>query len=154
MSKEKKPEGIKHIATNRKALFNYSVEDSLEAGIALMGSEVKSLRDGKLQLLDSYAVIERNEVWLLHLHIGEYANAGYAAHLPTRARKLLLHRKEIEKLERRTEEKGYTLIPLEVYFKQGRAKLKLGVCKGKQNYDKRHAIKDRDERRASARSED
>lgn len=154
MAKEKKTDGIKHIATNRKALFNYSVEDSMEAGIALMGSEVKSLRDGKLQLLDAYAVIERHEVWLLHLHIGEYANAGYATHLPMRARKLLLHRKEIDKLERRTEEKGYTLIPLEVYFKQGRAKLKLGVCKGKQNYDKRHSIKDRDERRASARSED
>jgi SsrA-binding protein len=150
----KEQDGIKKVATNRKALFNYHVEDSIEAGIALMGSEVKSLRDGKVQLLDAYAIVERGEIWLLHLHIGEYANAGYAAHAPMRARRLLLHRKEIDKLTRRVEEKGYTMIPLELYFKRGRLKVKLGLCKGKQNYDKRATIKDRDERRAASRQED
>lgn len=154
MNKDTKKDGVKHVATNRKALFNYHVEDSIEAGIALMGSEVKSLRDNKLQLLDAYAIVERGEIWLLHMHIGEYSNAGYAGHLPTRARKLLLHKKEIEKLSRRVDEKGFTLIPLEVYFKRGRAKVKIGLCKGKQNYDKRATIKARDERRAATRSED
>jgi SsrA-binding protein len=151
---EKKVDGVKHVATNRKALFNYHVEEHLEVGIALMGSEVKSLRDGKVQLLDAYAIIERGEVWLLHMHIGEYANAGYAGHSPIRARKLLLHRKEIEKLARKVEEKGYTLIPLELYFKRGRLKVKLGLCKGKQAYDKRASIKERDEQRAARRDED
>jgi SsrA-binding protein len=150
---EKKNSDIKHVATNRKALFNYHVEDQVEAGIALIGSEVKSLREGLLQLIDAYAVIERGEVWMLHAHIGEYKNAGYAGHVPVRPRKLLLHRKEIEKLQRRVEEKGYTLIPLEVYFKKNRVKVKLGVCKGKATYDKRAAIKARDERRAIDRDE-
>ena len=154
MATVKKEDGVKHVATNRKALFNYHVEDSMEAGIELMGSEVKSLRDGKVQLLDAYAAVEGGQVWLVHLHIGEYANAGYAAHAPTRARRLLLHKKEIEKLARRVEEKGYTLIPLELYFRRGRLKVKLGVCKGKQNYDKRASIKERDERRAASRLED
>ncbi len=151
---EKKREEIKHVSTNRKALFNYHVEDQLEVGVALMGSEVKSLREGKVQLLDAYAAIEQGEVWLIHMHIGEYGNAGYSGHQPTRARKLLLHRNQIDKLQRRVEEKGYTLIPLELYFLRGRLKVKLGLCKGKQNYDKRASIKERDEKRSIARSEE
>lgn len=155
MSKgEKKGEDVKHVASNRKALFNYHVEEHFEAGIALVGSEVKSLREGKVQLLDAYATVERGEVWLIHMHINEYGNAGYSGHAPTRARKLLLHKSQIEKLSRRVDEKGYTLIPLELYFLRGKLKVKLGVCKGKQNYDKRASIKERDEKRSMARSEE
>lgn len=144
-------EGIKLIAKNRKAYFNYHVVEHLEAGLVLTGTEVKSLRDGKLQLLDSYAAIERNEVFLLHAHIGEYENGTVGAHLPTRARKLLLNRKEIDRLAHKVQERGYTLIPLEVYFKNSRAKVKLGLCRGKAAYDKRATIRERDERRDERR---
>lgn len=149
-----KKETIRAIATNRKALFNYTVDEQLEVGIVLTGTEVKALRDSRLQLMDAYGTIERGEVYLIHAHIGEYTNRGYAEHLPTRARKLLLHRKEIAKLERKVTEKGMTLIPIEVYFKGSRVKVKLGVCRGKAAYDKRNTIKDRDEDRAKRRGDD
>ena len=138
---------IKLIAKNKKAYFNYDVLDKVEAGLVLRGSEVKSLRAGKLQLVDAYAKIEEGEAWLIHAHIGDYDHAGAWAHDPTRKRKLLLHRQEIEKLEARVREKGFTLIPLEVYFKEGRAKVMLGLCKGKAVHDKRKTIRDRDEQR-------
>ena len=151
-SKNGKDAGMKLVAKNKKAFFNYHVVEQVEAGIVLIGSEVKSLREGHLQLLDAYATVERGEVYLFHAHIGEYKNGAYANHLPTRTRKLLLHRKEIDRLAAKVEEKGYTLIPLEVYFKEGRAKVKLGLCKGKAAYDKRETIKARDERRDRERS--
>jgi SsrA-binding protein len=152
-SKNGKDAGVKLVAKNKKAFFNYHVLEQIEAGMVLIGSEVKSLRDGHLQLLDSYAMIERGEVFLIHAHIGEYKHGAYANHAPTRTRKLLLHRREIDRLAAKVEEKGYTLIPLEVYFKEGRAKVKLGLCKGKAAYDKREAIKERDERRDRARED-
>jgi SsrA-binding protein len=155
MNAKSKPEadGIKVVAKNKKAYFNYTVIEQIEAGLVLTGSEVKSLRDGRLQLLDAYAVIQRGEMYLMHAHISEYKNGAYANHLPTRARKLLLHRKEIDKLARKVDERGYALVPLEVYFKRGRAKVKLGLCKGKAAYDKRATIKARDVEREVEREE-
>jgi SsrA-binding protein len=146
-----KNDGIKLVAKNRKALFDYEVVESVEAGIVLSGTEVKSLREGKLQLTDAYATIDRGEAWLHHAHIGEYKNGGHYNHIPNRSRKLLLHRNQIEKLGRKVAERGYTFVPLEVYFNKGRAKVKLGLCRGKAEYDKRHSIRDRDERRATER---
>lgn len=140
-------DGVKLVAKNRKALFNYHVEDTIEAGLVLRGTEVKSLRDGKVQLLDSYAIVDHHEIFLIHAHIGEYSHGTVYNHEPTRARKLLLHKREIERLEQKVRERGFTLIPLEIYFREGRAKVKLGVCRGKAEYDKREAIKERDERR-------
>lgn len=144
-------DGTKLVAKNKKAYFNYQVVEDLEVGLVLTGTEVKSLREGKLQLMDAYAMIERGEVWLVHAHIGEYGHGSYYNHVPLRPRKLLLHRKEIEKLGRKVEEKGFTLIPLEVYFREGRAKVKLGLCRGKASHDKRDSIKERDVRRESSR---
>lgn len=138
---------IKLIAKNKKAYFNYDVLEKVEAGLVLRGSEVKSLRAGKLQLVDAYGKIEEGEAWLIHAHIGDYDHAGAWAHDPTRKRKLLMHRQEIEKLEARVREKGFTLIPLEVYFKEGRAKVLVGLCKGKAVHDKRKTIRERDEQR-------
>jgi len=137
-------EGIKLIAKNKKASFDYHVEEALEAGIVLSGTEVKALRDGKAQLTDAYAMIERGEVYVFQLHISEYSNKGYANHEAKRTRKLLLHRAEIARLERKVTQKGVTLIPLELYFKRGKAKLKLGLCRGKKLHDKRATIKQRD----------
>jgi SsrA-binding protein len=144
---------IKLVAKNKKAYFNYHVLEQVEAGLVLTGSEVKSLREGRLQLLDAYATVERGEVFLVHAHIGEYKNGAYANHAPTRTRKLLLHRREIDRLANKVEERGFTLIPLEVYFKDGRAKVKIGLCKGKAAYDKREAIKERDARRERSRED-
>ena len=138
---------IKVVAKNKKAYFNYDVLDKVEAGLVLVGSEVKSLRAGKLQLVDAYAKIEEGEAFLIHAHIGDYDHAGAWAHDPTRKRKLLLHKKEIERLAGKAREKGYTIIPLEVYFKEGRAKVLLGLCKGKAVHDKRKTIRERDQQR-------
>jgi SsrA-binding protein len=143
---------IKLVAKNKKAYFNYEVMEKVEAGLVLVGSEVKSLRAGKLQLVDAYGKIEGGEAWLIHAHIGDYDHAGAWAHDPTRKRKLLLHKNEIERLDSRVREKGYTLIPLEVYFKEGRAKVLLGVCKGKAVHDKRKSIKEKDLDREIART--
>ena len=137
-------DGIKVVAKNRKATFDYHVEEDLEAGLVLQGTEVKSLRDGKCQLTDAYAAIESGEAFVHQLHISEYRNGTYANHDPKRTRKLLLRRSEIDRLLRKVQQKGVTLIPLEVYFKGGRAKIKLGVCRGKKAYDKRASIKARD----------
>lgn len=147
-------EGIKLVAKNRKAFFEYEVTEQVEAGLVLAGSEVKSLRDGRLQLVDAYCVFERDELFMHHAHIGEYRNGAYANHVPTRQRKLLLHKKELERWARKVDERGFTIIPLEVYFKDGRAKVKIGLCRGKAVHDKRAAIKDRDERRAVSRELD
>jgi SsrA-binding protein len=142
------------IANNRKALFEYEVSEDVEAGIVLRGTEVKSLREGKAQLTDAWAEVVGGEVFLHQLYVPEYAFGNVFNHQARRTRKLLLHRQEIDRLGRRVSEKGYTLIPLELYFKNGRAKVKLGVCRGKKQYDKRASVKARDVRRAIERSDE
>jgi len=143
-NKGKDADGIQRIARNRKASFEYHIEEDIEAGLVLRGTEVKSLRDGKAQLIDAYALIESGEAYVHQLHIAEYVNGTHGNHEPRRVRKLLLHKREIDRLQRKVREKGVTLIPLELYFKKGRAKLKIGLCRGKKQHDKRHAIKQRD----------
>lgn len=137
-------ESIKIITTNRKARFEYLVLETYEAGIALVGTEVKSLRAGKANLVDSYASIKNGEAWLLSLHISEYEQGNINNHEPTRERKLLLNKKEIGKINSKLNEKGLTLIPLSLYFKSGKVKIELGLCKGKKVYDKRESIAKRD----------
>lgn len=144
--------GIKLIAKNRKALFDYEVVDSVEAGLVLQGTEVKSLRDGKFQFKDAFAASQKGELWLHRAYIDEYSNGNIYNHEPTRSRKLLLHRHQIDRLAAKAQEKGLTLIPLEIYFKDGRAKVKLGLCRGKAKHDKRASIKERDEQRAARRA--
>jgi SsrA-binding protein len=140
------------IAVNRRARHDYFIEESLEAGIVLTGSEVKSLRAGKAQLKDSYARIERGEAWLVNAHISEYSPAAQFGHEPIRRRKLLLHTREIERLIGKTKESGLTLIPLRLYFKHGRAKVEIGLARGKKLYDKRESIKERETRREMDRA--
>ena len=150
-SKEKKKivsgDGILIIAQNRKARYDYQAIDTWEAGIVLEGTEVKSLRNGKANLVDSYARVDGNEVFIHNLHIGEYDQGNQFNHEPMRKRKLLLHRHEINRLRGRVEEKGLTLIPLKVYFKRGRAKVEIALAKGKREYDRRQDIAQRDARR-------
>ena len=144
-------EGKKIIAENRKARFNYTIEDSIECGIALEGTEVKSVKEGSVSFADSFALIENNEVWLQNFHISEYSYSSVFNHDPDRKKKLLLHRDEIKRLRRKVEEKGFTLVPLDFYLKNGRVKVNLGICKGKKLFDKRADIKDRDVKRDIAR---
>jgi len=132
------------VAHSRKARFNYQIGETLEAGIALTGTEVKSLRQGKAAIAESYADSRGGEIWLVNANIPEYLQAGRFNHAPKRLRKLLLHRKEIDKLESASSQQGYTLLPLEVYLKQGKIKVLLGVCKGKKQYDKRQDQKRKD----------
>jgi len=140
-----KPDRGKLVAENRKARFNYEISDTLEAGIALSGSEVKSLRSGKANIADAYASDEGGELYLLNAHIAEYSQAGRANHEPTRPRKLLLHRKEIGKLAGAIQREGMTVVPLKLYFNQrGIAKVLLGLAKGKKLHDKRATEKRRD----------
>jgi len=141
----------KIIASNRKARFEYEILDSFEAGIALLGTEVKALREGKANLGDAYADIRRGEVYLLNVHIGAYEQAGRSNAPPMRERKLLLHRREISRLERRVDERGVTLIPLSLYFVHGRAKVELALARGKRRYDKRQSIQNRENQRDLAR---
>ena len=140
-------EHIKIIAVNRKARHDYFIEDEYEAGLVLKGTEVKSLRLGKANLKDSYARIQDGEVFVHQMHIGPYPFAYYNNHDPLRPRKLLLHKQEIKRLYGKVNEKGHSLIPLKIYFKKGKAKLTLALAKGKRKYDKREAIKRRDEQR-------
>jgi SsrA-binding protein len=135
------------VADNRKARHNYSVLDTLECGIVLVGSEVKSLRSGQLSLDEAYARVEGEEVWLVGANIAEYSYSHALNHVPKRRRKLLLHRREIRKFAGQAFEKGLTLVPLKVYFKAGRAKVLLGICKGKQKHDKRESMKQREMKR-------
>jgi SsrA-binding protein len=139
-----KPDGERVIATNRKARHEYSILETFEAGIALKGAEVKSLRQGRASLQESYAALKNGEVWLLDMHISPYEQAADDSYEPTRKRKLLLHKKEIRRLVGKLAEKGLTLIPLRVYFKNGIAKVELALAKGKRAYDKREAIKRRE----------
>ncbi len=135
------------VATNRRARQKFQVEERMEAGIQLKGSEVKSLRDGKAQLGDAYAVVDRGEVWLRNLHISPYAPASDQNHDPERPRKLLLHRNEIERLVGKTQQRGLTLIPTRIYFKGSHAKVELALARGKEGRDRRREIADRDMRR-------
>jgi SsrA-binding protein len=138
----------KNVVTNRKALHDYFVEETYEAGVALTGTEIKSVRRGKVQLRDSYARVERGEVWLHNAHISPYEESGVLFnHDPLRPRKLLLHRGEIDRLRARVEQSGLTLVPLRLYLKGGRAKIELAVARGKRQYDKRGAIAERDAQR-------
>ena len=129
---------------NRKARFDYEIEDTYEAGMVLKGTEIKSIRLGKANIKDSYAIIKNNEIFLLNMYIALYKEGNQFNHEETRTRKLLLHKKEISKLKDKVEIQGYTLIPLKVYFKDGIAKVLIGVARGKKNYDKRETIKKRD----------
>ncbi len=144
-------EARKIIAQNKKAHFNYSIEEKIECGVVLEGTEVKSIKAGNVSFNDSFAVIEKGEVWVQNFHISEYAFSSVFNHNPDRRKKLLLHKEEIKRLQRKVDEKGFTLIPLEFYLKKGRVKLLLGICKGKKLYDKRADIKERDVHRELAR---
>lgn len=140
-------EHIKIVTENRKARHDYFIEDEYEAGIVLQGTEVKSLRQGRAHLKDAYARITGGEVYVHQMHIGPYPFAHYGNHEPLRPRKLLLHKQEIKRLYGKVNEKGYTLVPIKVYFKSGKVKVTLALAKGKQKHDKREAIKRRDEQR-------
>ena len=149
--KLKTKSGLKIICNNRKAKFNYFFNDFFEAGIALKGSEVKSLRDGKANISEAYAIDEQGEIFLLNSHIPSYKESSYNNHDPKRNRKLLLNKREINKLIGKVNREGYTLIPTKLYFKKGRAKIEIAVAKGKRHYDKRQVKKKRDWNREKAR---
>ena len=140
-------EGIKIIAVNRKARFDYSIDERYECGLELFGTEVKSFRDGRISFPDAWAEVINREVWLHSLSVAENPFSSIFNHDPNRKKKLLLNRDEIKKSTRKTEEKGYTLIPLSFYFKKGRVKVELGLCKGKKQYDKRADIREKDLKR-------
>jgi SsrA-binding protein len=150
-STEQKESAFKVITVNRQAYHDYTVEQTFEAGISLVGTEIKSIRDGKVNLRSSYALIRNGEIWLENAHIAVYDFGNRYNHEPLRRRKLLLHRREIQQLEHRVATKGLTLIPLRLYLKGGRAKLELGLCRGKKLYDKREAIAERDVKREMER---
>jgi SsrA-binding protein len=136
--------GHRVAADNRKALHDYHVLDTWEAGVVLLGTEIKAIREGRVNLRDSFARVEKGEVWLLNVHISPYSHTGYARHDERRQRKLLLHAHEIRKLAGRVAEKGLTLVPLQMYFKNGRVKVRLALVKGKQVHDKRETIRRRE----------
>jgi SsrA-binding protein len=136
---------------NRKARYNYYVEDEFECGIVLKGTEIKSIREGSCNIGDSYAHIRRGELFVLNMFIGVYKEGNIFNHEETRTRKLLMHKKEILKLDNKVKLEGYTLIPLKLYFKDNKAKILLGLCKGKKDYDKRESIKERDMQREIAK---
>jgi SsrA-binding protein len=148
---QKTKSGLKIISNNRKARFNYFFKEFFEAGIVLKGSEVKSLRDGKANISESYAFDEQGELYLVNSHIPSYKESSYNNHDPKRNRKLLLNKREINKLIGRINREGYTLIPTKLYFKKGKAKVEIAVAKGKKQYDKRHTKKKRDWDRERAR---
>jgi SsrA-binding protein len=149
--KQKTKSGLKIICNNRKAKFNYFFNEFFEAGIVLNGSEVKSLRDGKANISEAYAVDEQGEIFLLNSHIPSYKESSYNNHDPKRNRKLLLNKREINKLIGKVNREGYTLIPTKLYFKKGRAKIEIAVAKGKRQYDKRQVKKKSDWNREKAR---
>ena len=136
---------------NKEAKFNYFIEDEIECGIVLLGTEIKSIRDGKANLKDSYAIIRNSEVQLLNMYIAEYKEGNLFNHDPRRTRKLLLHKSEINKLEKAIEQEGKTLVPLKLYFVKNKAKILLGLCKGKKTFDKRETIKERDLNREASK---
>jgi SsrA-binding protein len=149
MAREK---GRTLVAQNRRARHDYHIEDTVEAGLVLTGTEVKSLREGRASLVDGYAAEKDGEIWLHNVHIPEYTQGTWTNHEPRRARKLLLHREQIRKLSGKTRETGLTLVPLALYFKDGYAKVEIGVARGKRSYDKRQALAEREAKRDAARA--
>jgi SsrA-binding protein len=152
MMTKRTTDGIKVVATNRKARHDYFIEDTIEAGIVLIGSEIKSIREGRVNLRDGYAAFEYGEAWLYNVHISPYDPASRFGHEPRRKRKLLLHKRQIARLERRVHETGYTLVPLRMYLRDNLAKVELAVARGKRQYDKRAAIAEREARRRAERA--
>ena len=144
--------GEKVVATNRKARHDYAIEDTYECGLVLMGTEVKALREGRANLTDGWAHIEGGEMWLEAVHIPEYFQGNWTNHATRRKRKLLLHREQIIKISHKVKAGGYTLVPLQLYFKDGRAKVELAVAKGKKEYAKRHTIREREDKREADRA--
>ncbi len=147
-----KEEGRKVVATNRKARHDYTIEDTYEAGLVLSGTEVKSLRMGRASLVDGYGFIDGGEAWLDAVHIPEYTQGTWTNPPPRRKRKMLLHKAQIIKISQKTQEGGYTLVPLSIYFSDGRAKVELAVAKGKREYDKRHALREKQDKREAERA--
>ena len=147
-----KERGHKVIVSNRKARHDYSILDTYEAGLVLVGTEVKSLREGRASLADAFATVDDGEVWLRNVHIPEYVQGTWTNHTPRRTRKLLLHRQEIERLIGKTKESGLSLVPLSMYFKDGKVKVEIALAKGKKSYDKRQAISKRDAERTISRA--
>ncbi|CCH77792.1 SsrA-binding protein [Nostocoides japonicum T1-X7] len=147
-----KDQGRKLIASNRKARHDYHIEETFEAGIALMGTEVKSLRMGRASLVDGYATFRGDELWLEGIHIPEYVSGTWTNHTPRRRRKLLLHKQELHRIQVKTRESGHTIVPLALYFKDGRAKVEIAIAKGKKAYDKRHALRERQDEREAQRA--
>ena len=143
---------IKTVATNRKAYHDYHIQDSIEAGITLTGTEIKSIRTGRINLRDAFVRPEKDELWLLNAHIARYEPGSYLSHEPTRPRKLLLHRKQIDTLISKVQEKGFTLVPLKLYIKNDIAKVEVALAKGKRQYDKREAITRRETERELRRA--
>ncbi len=144
---------IKEVASNRKAYHDYFIDEKTEAGMVLTGTEIKSVRDGRVNLRDAYVKVERGEAWLWNAHISAYDHAGrYFNHTPTRSRKLLLHKSEIRRLAMKTQAKGFTLVPLRVYLKKGKAKVEVGLARGKHLYDKRDALAEREANREIERN--
>ncbi len=146
------PEGRKVVATNRRARHDFAIESTVEAGLVLTGTEVKALRAGRASLMDGFVSIERDEAFLEGVHIPEYAQGTWTNHAPRRKRKLLLHRAEIDKLAASIREKGHTIVPLQLYFSDGRAKIEIGVARGKREYDKRQSLRERQDRREAERA--
>jgi len=142
----------KNITSNRKAFHDYFIEQTIEAGIVLLGTEVKALRNGKANLVDAYASIKNDEIWIINAHIGVYDHGNINNHEPLRIRKLLLKRSEIRKLDNKVKQKGYSLIPLRIYFTNGKVKVEIGLARGKKSYDKRETIKLKDAKRDLDRS--
>ena len=147
-----KQQGRKVVASNRKARHDYHIEDTFEAGIALQGTEVKALRAGRCSLVDGYAQFSGDELWLEGVHIPEYTQGTWTNHAPRRRRKLLLHREQLSKLASKTRESGRTIVPLALYFKDGRAKVEIALATGKRAYDKRQALRERQDRREAERA--
>lgn len=152
MADKKNASGIKVVASNRKARHDYEIVDTFEAGLVLHGSEVKSLRDGKATIKDSFAHVKDGEVFLVGLYIGPHGFSRDGGHAPERTRKLLLHRREIDRIAGKLAERGLTLIPLQIYFKNGKAKMELGLGRGKRSVDKRHALKEKEQKREMERA--
>jgi len=147
-----KDENSKLIAGNKKAYHDFFIEETYECGISLMGTEVKSLREGRANLKDSYAIVKNEEVFLLGFHISPYSHGNIMNHDPERTRKLLMHKREIKRLHGLLTQKGYTLVPTKVYFKEGRVKVELGLAKGKKNYDVRETVKEKEAQREIQRA--
>ncbi len=145
-------QGQKAVALNRKARHDYFIDETVEAGLVLVGTEVKSLREGRITLRDSHAEVRGGELYLVGVHIPVYAEGGLWNHDPMRVRKLLLHRREIDRLAVKVKERGYTLVPTKLYFKDGRAKVEIGLARGKKQYDKRHDLARRDAERSVERT--